>query len=136
MLVGQFTIFNSRSGLSSLTSSVELGVSLLVVDENIGPSVPLDKVRNEIQSLLQVLVVSVVNFLFNIISFVNGIFKLLLGDFTIRTSLASRCFELLSSHSLLNSLLGFFLGSLKFKFHHLVLSLKECNLVLILVELR
>lgn len=48
MLVGQFTIFDFRGGLGSLASSVELCVSLLVVNEYISPLVPLNKVINEI----------------------------------------------------------------------------------------
>jgi len=62
MLVRQFTVPDSRSGCSSLASSIHLGVSVLVIDENVGPIVPFYQIRNELESLLQVLVESIVNF--------------------------------------------------------------------------
>lgn len=135
MLVRQFTVPDSRSGSSSLASSIHLGVSVLVIDENVGPIVPFDQIRNELESLLQVLVESIVNFFLNFVSFVNGRFKLLLCDLPIRAPRASSTLDLLSSNCVGNSLLDILLGSLKFEFQDLVLSLEDCDLVLIVTKL-
>jgi len=48
MLVGQLSVFDFRGSSGSLASSVELCVSLLVVNEYISPLIPLNKVINEI----------------------------------------------------------------------------------------
>lgn len=135
MLVGQLTVPDSWSLLSSLTSSIHLSVSIFIIDENISPVVPLDQIRNELKSLLQVLVESIVNFFLNFVSLINGRLKLFLSDLSIRATRASSAFDLLASNSVSYSLLNILLSSFKFELQDLVLSLEDCDLVLIVIKL-